>query len=373
MTGLYIHIPFCRQKCRYCDFPSYGGVEQLIPAYIDALCREISTSGHKGLSVDTVYFGGGTPSLLSVAQIEAVLTALSRTFQITNDAEITLEANPDSMDQEYAHSLHELGINRLSLGIQTFQPHLLRRLGRIHTARQARDAVEAAYQAGFTNLSGDLMYGLPEQTTADVAADLKTFLSLPLSHASIYSLILEEKTCLWHDVETDLETLPADEVVETMAEMVRQQLASHGFEHYEISSFAKPGYRSRHNCKYWQYEPYLSFGVSAHSFFAGCRSVHISNIPAYIRKAGRESVLAQVMPIDEKRGREDYCFLALRMRDGINYEEFRRHFGTAIQSVFGNVIDELIHKGLLEKTERGCRLTKTGLLYGNYVFSHFID
>ena len=164
MTGLYIHIPFCRHKCRYCDFPSYGGVESYIPAYTEALCREISTSPREGLAVDTIYFGGGTPSLLTIPQIASVLQAVTQHFVVDSHAEITLEGNPDSLDGDYLKQLRRLGINRLSMGIQSFQPQLLHSLGRIHSRRQAVEAVEYAARAGFDNLSADLMYGLPGQT-----------------------------------------------------------------------------------------------------------------------------------------------------------------------------------------------------------------
>lgn len=372
MTGLYIHIPFCRHKCRYCDFPSYGGVESYIPAYTEALCREISTSSREGLAVDTIYFGGGTPSLLTIPQIASVLQAVNRHFAVDSHAEITLEGNPDSLGREYLKSLHELGINRLSIGIQSFQPQLLRSLGRIHSSRQAVEAVENAAWAGFDNLSADLMYGLPGQTVQMAADDLSCLLRLPLCHASVYSLILERGTCLYHDVTTGMVSLPPDDQVEKMASVVHQAFERHGFDHYEISSYARPGRRSRHNVKYWTYVPYLGFGVSAHSFDGHVRSAHISNIPQYIRNAGRKSVLAESVVIDVKRAQEDYCFLALRMRDGIVYDDFARRFGVPMESVFGKVVDKLVKQGLLERKEGGCRLTSMGLSYGNYVFSQFI-
>jgi oxygen-independent coproporphyrinogen-3 oxidase len=372
MTGLYIHIPFCRHKCRYCDFPSYGGVESYIPAYTEALCREISTSPWEGLAVDTIYFGGGTPSLLTIPQIASVLQAVTQHFVVDSHAEITLEGNPDSLDGDYLKQLRRLGINRLSMGIQSFQPQLLHSLGRIHSRRQAVEAVEYAARAGFDNLSADLMYGLPGQTLQMVSDDLEQLFQLPLCHASVYSLILEQGTCLHHDVTTGAVSLPPDEQVDAMASLVHQAFDEHGFDHYEISSYARPGRRSRHNVKYWTYVPYLGFGVSAHSFDGSVRTAHIANIPQYIRDAGRQSVLAESVIIDTKRAQEDYCFLALRMRDGILYDDFARRFGVSVESEFGKVVERLMVQGLLEQTERGCRLTSLGLAYGNYVFSQFI-
>lgn len=372
MTGLYIHIPFCRHKCRYCDFPSYGGVESYIPAYTEALCREISTSPQEGLAVDTIYFGGGTPSLLTIPQIASVLQAVTQHFAVDPHAEITLEGNPDSLDGDYLKQLRGLGINRLSIGIQSFQPQLLRSLGRIHSRRQAIEAVEHASRAGFDNLSADLMYGLPGQTLQMADDDLEQLFQLPLCHASVYSLILEPGTCLHHDVTNGTVSLPPDDQVEAMASLVHQAFDRHGFDHYEISSYARPGRQSRHNVKYWTYVPYLGFGVSAHSFDGRVRTAHIANIPQYIRYAGRQSVLAESVVIDTKRAQEDYCFLALRMRDGIVYDDFASRFGVSVESEFGKVVKRLMAQGLLERTEHGCHLTGLGLAYGNYVFSQFI-
>ena len=297
---------------------------------------------------------------------------MTQHFAVDSHAEITLEGNPDSLGREYLKSLHELGINRLSIGVQSFQPQLLRSLGRIHSSRQAVEAVENAAWAGFDNLSADLMYGLPGQTVQMAADDLSQLLRLPLCHASVYSLILEPGTCLYHDVTTGMVSLPPDDQVEKMASVVHQVFKRYGFDHYEISSYARPGRRSRHNVKYWTYVPYLGFGVSAHSFDGHVRSAHISNIPQYIRYAGRQSVLAESVVIDVNRAQEDYCFLALRMRDGIAYDDFARRFGVSVESVFGKVVDKLVKQGLLERKEGGCRLTSLGLAYGNYVFSQFI-
>lgn len=372
MIGLYIHIPFCVHKCLYCDFPSYGGVQQYIPGYVQALCREIQAFSQKGLRADTVYIGGGTPSLLSVSQLSHILDALGQTFSLTNDAEITLEANPDSMDASYAADIAALGVNRVSLGVQSFDDRMLQFLGRVHTAADARRAVEDVWHGGIENISIDLMYGLPHQTQAMVQRDLAMLSSLPVCHASIYSLIVEEHTPLQAQLQHHALSLPADEDVEAMARDIHQTMRKLGYAHYEISSYAQPGRRSRHNCKYWQYVPYIGFGVSAHSFYQRVRWDTIANIPAYIRRAGRGSVTAERVPIDDKRAQEDYCFLALRMHDGISYAAFQDEFGTAIETEFGTVLTRLFSQKLLEKTAAGCRLSDLGLAYGNYVFSQFI-
>lgn len=373
MLGLYVHIPFCVQKCLYCDFPSYGGVyDRFHAAYVEAVCRDIAASPQRGEMADTIYFGGGTPSLLCPDEIGQILTALRQAFTITADAEITVEANPDSMDRAYAAALAALGVNRVSLGLQSTDDALLRLLGRVHTAAQGRAAVEAVYDSGIHNISVDFMYGLPGQTVAMVQDDLQALAALPVTHASIYSLIVEDGTPLKRLVATGQVTLPTDETVEAMAGVVHGAMHEAGFRHYEISSYAKPGYASRHNCKYWQYTPYIGFGASAHSFDGTTRWANVRSLPRYIETAGTDAAKGEVVAISETRAVEDYCFLALRMRQGIDAAAFARRFGRTLESEFGSVIDSLARQGLVAWRGGYLRLTETGLAYGNYVFSHFI-
>ena len=371
MTGAYIHIPFCVRKCRYCDFPSYGGVEAYIGPYVDALCREIG-SFSKRETIDTIYFGGGTPSLLTAGQVEQILCSLARRFSIAEGAEITLEANPDSLDRVFAAAVAKIGVNRVSIGIQSFQDDMLAFLGRVHTAAAGKEAVQAVWDSGIDNISIDLMYGLPGQDLESVADDIKALASLPVCHASIYSLIVEEHTPLWDDLRRRRYALPDDDVVDAMGTYIHEAMAALGFKRYEISSYARHDRRSRHNCKYWQYEPYVGFGASAHSFYDGQRRANIANIHEYIRRAGREDIAAESIRIDKKRAVEDYCFLALRMMDGIDYEDFARRFSCSVEDEFGPILAKLFRQGLLEKTERGCCLSPVGIEYGNYVFSQFI-
>lgn len=373
MLGLYIHIPFCVQKCIYCDFPSYGGVLECFHSdYVAALCREIAAAPQQDQTADTIYFGGGTPSLLTPKNIETILQALRQRFTITENAEITLEANPDSMNRAYAKALASLGINRISLGFQSTNDAMLRLLGRIHTAAQGLHAIEDVYNSGIHNISVDFMYGLPTQTLAMVQHDMATLAQLPVTHASIYSLIVEDGTPMKRRVDTGEYILPDDEVVEVMANTVHKAMHGTGFQHYEISSYAKEGYLSRHNTKYWEYTPYIGFGASAHSFDGATRWANVRSLPQYISKAGTEAVRAEVVPIDEQRAVEDYCFLALRMRSGIATKAFQTRFGRPIEAEFGPVLQHLIAQGLLEKTAIFYRLTELGLAYGNYVFSQFI-
>ena len=370
--GLYVHIPFCRHKCLYCDFPSYAGLERYRDGYVQALCRDIAASPYAGEEADTIYIGGGTPSLLAAGEIGRILETLRRTFRIADDAEITMEANPDSLDYDKAAALADCGVNRLSLGVQSFSDAMLSFLGRVHTAAQGERAIQAAYDAGIHNLSLDLMYGLPGQTLADVRRDVERLSQLPVVHASIYSLIVEDGTQLKAGLDKGEWQLPPDEATEAMARTVHDAMHRYGFHHYEISSYAKGPFESRHNSKYWTYEPYIGFGVSAHSFDGKMRWANVANIPAYIQKAGKVSVVAESVAIDAERAVEDYCFLALRRRAGIDYGDYARRFGKAIEDDFGPVIDQLVRQGLLERTAQGCCLSEEGLGYGNYVFSKFI-
>lgn len=372
MTGIYVHIPFCVQKCLYCDFPSYGGISSYQEDYVAALCREIGASSYAGREADTLYFGGGTPSLLTAEQVGRIMAALRATFSLGADAEITLEANPDSMEKEYAKELAALGINRVSLGVQSFCDETLRFLRRIHTAEEAVRAVEDVYAAGIGNISVDLIYGLPGQSVAALRCDMETLLSLPITHSSLYSLIVEAHTPLERLVAAGKVTLPSVEEVEAAGTLIREAMAASGFVHYEISAYCRPGYASRHNIKYWTYEPYIGFGASAHSFDGKTRFANESNIPVYIKQAGKTSVVTEREDIDTERGEEDYCFLALRMRDGIDGNRFRDLFGRTVEAAFGPVLPELRAKGFLEETARGYKLTKQGLLYGNYVFGRFL-
>ena len=372
MTGLYIHIPFCTRKCLYCDFPSYGGISRYQEAYVDALCREIRNSPYAGQAVDTVYFGGGTPSLLTLVQVGMIMRTLGETFRLAADSEITLEANPESMDRAYAAGLAHIGINRVSLGIQSFNDKELRFLRRLHTGKEAMQSVCDVYEGGITNISVDLMYGLPGQSRADVLHDLSCLVSLPVVHASVYSFIVETGTPLAGLVGKGSVLLPETEITLQEGAAVRSMLADRGFAHYEISSYARPGFASRHNIKYWQYEPYIGFGVSAHSFDGRFRFVNIGNIPQYIEAAGMAAVSAEREEIRTMRGEEDYCFLALRMRRGIDSERFQSLFGETVESAFGPVLEDLDRRGFIEPTGRGYKLTEQGLLYGNYVFSRFL-
>lgn len=356
--GLYVHVPFCASKCAYCDFASYAGREADIPRYVEAVVREIvrrgEETGHP--RADTVYLGGGTPSLLDELQVTRVLDALHRAFPIAEDAEITCECNPGTLSRAFAQALHNAGVNRLSMGVQARQTRLLGLLGRIHDWEQVIASVEIARQAGFENINLDLMFGLPSQTAADVRETLEAAIVLSPTHLSCYSLMVEEGTPICRDVNAGKLTLPDQEVDREMYELARQTLAEHGFRQYEISNFAREGYACRHNIGCWTRVPYLGFGCAAHSFFKQCRTMNPSQIDAYL--AGDKPKAER---ISEEEARFESLMLGLRMTEGVKDEGFTRMHGMSIREAFGAKLDKPITDGLLEWEKGALRLTRLGM------------
>lgn len=373
--GIYIHIPFCKQKCLYCDFPSFAGKEACQEEYLDALLFEIREQGkyYQDRIVDTVFFGGGTPSALPSDALPRVLKALRASFAIADDAEISAEANPGTVDIDKLTAWKEAGINRISFGVQSFHDSLLRGIGRIHTADEAREAVRLARQAGFGNINLDLICGLPSQTVEMLKDDVEQALALGTDHLSVYGLIVEEDTPLERMVEVGTAVLPTDEDEEAMYDWVTDHLEGQGYHRYEISNYARNGKVCRHNLKYWQFADYLGLGSAAHSFIGGKRFANERMPEAYIermRTEGSARLPDEAETIEELRG--EYVFLALRTTEGIDTADFRRVFGADIDAVYGDVIDRLISERLLERNGTYLRLTKHGMKYGNRVFAQFV-
>ena len=362
--GLYVHVPFCVSKCSYCDFASYAGREADIPRYVDAVIREITRrgaeTGHP--KADTIFLGGGTPSLLNEFQVTRILEALLETFPIADSAEITCECNPGTLTTSFAQSLAKAGVNRLSMGAQATQARLLRLIGRIHTWVEVIASVETARQAGFENINLDLMLGLPSQTVSDVRETLSAALALWPTHLSCYGLMVEEGTPICRDVTEGTLSLPDEEVEREMYELVRQTLAEHGFRQYEISNFARQRYTCRHNVGCWTRVPYLGFGCAAHGFFEECRTMNPSNLDAYL--AGEEPKTER---ISEERARFESMMLGLRMTRGVKNEDFASMHGMSIREAFGEKLDKPINGGLLEWHEGALRLTRLGMDLQNSV------
>ena len=376
--GLYVHIPFCKQKCMYCDFPAYQNLQDYYETYVYALVQEMDlwVSEHpesKSKPIDTIYFGGGTPTELSIQQLQMIVDKIKSTFTITDDCHMTIESNPGEVDLQYLTKLVKLGFNRISFGVQTFDDKALTMLHRSHSGEKAKQAVYDAKEAGFTDINIDLIYGLPRQTLEDIQHNLNIVKDLPINHISTYGLQVEVGTYLYHLVQKNLISIPSESIDESMYDTMMSGLKALGFERYEISNFAKGNFYSRHNLKYWHYIDYLGFGAGVHSFYDGVRRSNNRNVMPYIQSVDR-----YIMPtidtetITVERAQEDFCFLALRTKWGLDEQKFEDRFGVSVHKLFGNILEDLVTKGLLEYQNGSYHLSSEGAKHGNYVFSQFI-
>lgn len=376
--GLYVHIPFCKQKCMYCDFPAYQNLQDYYETYVYALVQEIDlwVSEHpesKERSIDTIYFGGGTPTELSIQQLQMILDKIKSTFTITNDCHMTIESNPGEVDLQYLTKLVKLGFNRISFGVQTFDDKALTMLHRSHNGEKAKQAIYEAKEAGFTDINIDLIYGLPRQSLEDIKRNLEIVKDLPINHISTYGLQVEVGTYLYHLVQKNLISIPNESIDELMYDTMMEGLKELGFERYEISNFAKDNSYSRHNLKYWHYVDYLGFGAGAHSFYDGVRRSNNRNVMPYIQSVDRYTMpTIDTETITVERAQEDFCFLALRTKWGLDEQKFKERFGVSVHNLFGTVLEDLVNKGLLEYQNGSYHLTSEGAKHGNYVFSQFI-
>lgn len=378
-VGLYLHIPFCAHICPYCDFNTYAGQESLIPRYVDALCAEIARAGddHDGRPAATIFFGGGTPSLLPATAVERILAACRDAFPVTNDAEITLEANPNGLNEAYLRALRAAGVNRLSIGAQTTQRRGLRVLGRQHESTDTRAAVQAARAAGFTNLSLDLIFGWPGQTLEQWRDDLETVLSWPdpPEHLSLYSLIVEPGTPFADAMRRGVLRLPDDDTGADMYELAMDLLGARGWHHYEVANFARdPALISRHNALYWQHGDYYGFGAGAHGHHAGVRRMNHLLPATYIAamEAGGPAV-SNTERLDAATVRGETMMLGLRLAaDGIDAAAFAHRHGVTLAETFGPQIEELVTIGVMERTDRGIRLTRRGVMLANDAVARFL-
>ena len=373
--GLYIHIPFCRQKCLYCDFPSWAGKEEQMQEYVDALTKEIKnrSSEYADRKVVSVFFGGGTPTTLSIPMLEQLMQAVLENCVISEDAEITTEAIPGTLDREMADALKKMGFNRLSMGVHAWQNRLLKELGRIHTIESFQENYQAVREAGFENVNTDLMFALPNQTMADWQETVKNIVTLEPEHISAYSLILEEGTPFFDRYEKG-ELEPAEEELDReMYHWAVDYLAEMGYEQYEISNFAKNGRQSRHNRIYWQAEEYLGMGLGSHSYMEGERFHNIYDLQEYIKADGDGSLLKEeIEVITEEDALAEFMFLGLRLTEGVSFRRFRERFGQEMKNIYGSQIEELVRDDLLEEDETGIRLTRRGVDISNFVFEKFL-
>ena len=368
---IYIHIPFCVKKCNYCAFNSKAGGAAEKNFYVEALIKEINLRGDNS-AVQTIYFGGGTPTTLNLNQLEKIICVVRENFSVESFAEITIEANPGTVDENYLRGLKFLGFNRLSLGVQSFDDALLKILGRIHDSRTAIETVALAKKF-FDNVSVDLIYGLPNQTLDKLRRDLNRIKNLDVQHVSIYGLEIEEGTKFFELARAGKLPLPAENICADMYDLITETLPTFGYRRYEISNFAKKNFESRHNLGYWTGKKYFGFGAGAHSFDGKVRTSNIRDVATYIKKirAG-ENVSVIEEKVTRQAAMEEFCFLGLRKVDGISAQDFYKKFGVKIFDVFGEVINKNRRLGLLEVDDDKIFLTERGLALGNVVFADFL-
>lgn len=381
--ALYLHIPFCGTRCTYCAFNTYTNMESLLPAYVDALCHELSWLGReRSLPVHTLYFGGGTPGLLAPDQVERILGECRRSFDVAPGCEITLESNPGSIDGTYLDHLRATGVNRLSLGMQSAHVQELRLFARQHDTDAVAQAVEQARQAGFDNVSLDLIYGVPNQTLEMWRESVAVALSLRPDHLSMYALGLEAGTAMTRWVEAGTLPAPDDDLAADMYDLADQMAQDAGLQQYEISNWAKPGYACQHNLQYWRNAPYLGVGAGAHGYAAGLRYEVVRPIQRYIElAAGQESPLPFPMtptvehsePIDHDGSMAEHMMTGLRLvEEGISVDGFRQRFGADLNNVYGDEIDWLLRYDLLRQDGDTLRLAPRARLLSNQVFLKFM-
>lgn len=387
-TGLYIHIPFCMKKCDYCDFLSFPATEQVKEQYVKQLITELQVRSValKDCMIDTVFLGGGTPSVLEERQIAEIMNTVQKYFAIDKEPEITMEMNPGTVNFEKLLGYKKAGINRVSFGVQSMDNKELKLLGRIHSVKEFQENYEAARKAGFSNINIDLMSALPNQTLMDVQKNVMEAVKLAPEHLSCYGLIIEEGTLFYRKYEEQElrrqagEELPEDELPtehleREMYQWIGEYLKEQGYVQYEISNYAKPGMECRHNLKYWERKEYLGVGLGAASFLGDIRSSNVRSMETYLQtdiRAEVEALTDEKEVIDEASAMAEFMFLGLRKMQGISKTEFYKSFGREYMQVYGTVHEKMVKQGLLEEKEDRVYLSKQGIDVSNYVMGEFL-
>ncbi|SGX35585.1 putative oxygen-independent coproporphyrinogen III oxidase [Staphylococcus argenteus] len=369
VKSAYIHIPFCVRICTYCDFNKYFIQNQPVDEYLDALIKEMSIATYKNLR--TMYVGGGTPTALSIAQLERLLIAIQNTFTITG--EYTFEANPDELTKDKVQLLEEYGVNRISMGVQTFKPELLSILGRTHNSEDIYNSVSNAKNAGIQSISLDLMYHLPKQSIVDFEQSLNQALAMDIQHISSYGLILEPKTQFYNMYRKGLLKLPNEDLGADMYQLLMSKIEQSSFHQYEISNFALDNHESEHNKVYWLNEEYYGFGAGASGYVDGFRYTNINPVNHYIKAINKETkaILVSNKPTLTERMEEE-MFLGLRLNEGVNRQRFKNKFDQSIENVFGQTIEDLKNRQLLIEKSESIALSERGKVIGNEVFEAFL-
>jgi putative oxygen-independent coproporphyrinogen III oxidase len=374
--AVYIHIPFCTNKCHYCDFTAYVVDGQPVDDYLAALDQEmaLTVSAVPPGAIRSIFIGGGTPTVLTPRQMDRLLSSIRRHFPLWDESiEFTIEANPGTTGPELLRVMRAGGINRISFGAQTFRPDLLERIGRIHGVEEIKRGVELAREAGFANLSLDLMFGLPTQTVNDMEETLRQAVALAPEHFSCYSLKVEEGTLFHHLHERKELPLPSEDAELAMYQLTRSYLAEQGYAQYEVSNFSKPGRESRHNLTYWLNEEYYGFGTGAHGYVQKRRHANIKGVKEYVQRLERNELpIAESYPVSRTEEMENFMILGLRLMEGVSRDKFQRLYGVELEQVFGPVLTRQLTKGLLDLNGDRYRLTEKGLIFGNDVFADFL-
>ncbi|HFH6986062.1 TPA: radical SAM family heme chaperone HemW [Streptococcus agalactiae] len=369
-TSAYVHIPFCTQICYYCDFSKVFIKNQPVDAYLQALIREFRS--YDITELRTLYIGGGTPTSISAVQLDYLLTELSRDLNLNTLEEFTIEANPGDLTVDKIEVLQKSAVNRVSLGVQTFNDKHLKRIGRNHNEVQIYSTIDALKTAGFQNISIDLIYALPGQTMDDVRSNVAKALSLNIPHLSLYSLILEHHTVFMNKMRRGKLHLPTEDLEAEMFEYIISEMERNGFEHYEISNFTKPGFESRHNLMYWDNVEYYGVGAGASGYLDGIRYRNRGPIQHYLKGVSEGNARLSEEVLSKNEMMEEELFLGLRKKKGVSIGKFEQKFGTSFEKRYGQIVQELQSDGLLKENNGFIQMTKKGLFLGDTVAEKFI-
>ena len=371
MSGIYIHIPFCKKACHYCNFHFSTQTEHLND-FVDALVKEVSLQqNYLSQPIETIYFGGGTPSLLNETQLNKILKAIHSNFSISSNIELTLEANPDDINIEKTKMWYGQGINRLSIGIQSFQDKALVWMNRAHNTMQSHKSIEIALEAGIHNVSIDLIYGTPHLSNEALLKDIEILNNYQIPHVSCYALTVEEKTALYHLIkEKKIDDIDANKQAEHF-EIIVEQLEKNGFEHYEISNFAKQGHQSKHNSNYWKGVPYLGLGPSAHSYNINTRQWNIANNHLYIQNINNGVVPFEIEKLETVTRYNEYMMISLRLLAGVNFQEIQDRFGEVYLKHTLHIKDQFKNSNQIENTKLGFAIAKNSRFLSDGIASEF--
>ena len=372
--SLYIHIPFCAQKCLYCDFPSFARKDHLRKAYIEALNKEIISlrEKHNNLEINTIFIGGGTPSVLEADELECLLKEVAK-LNMAKDIEYSMECNPGNLTEEKLEVMKKYGVNRISMGLQAKQDNLLKGLGRIHNYKTFKENFLLAKKVGFNNINVDLMFGLPNQRLNEWEETLREIISLEPAHISAYSLIIEEGTAFYNLYENDKLKLPTEEEERKMYHLAKKILEENGFNQYEISNYAKEGKECRHNLAYWNMDNWIGVGSASASYMDGKRIKNISSVEEYINSINEKGeAIEEIINNSKNDNMEEFMFMGLRKINGIDENEFKNRFSMNINNVYGEIINKYIDEGLLIRESGRIFLSEKGIEISNVIMADFL-